>query len=87
MALARRYFPLEAELAMQVAEAGLTTEFTGLLASEDSDGNFGEAYFSETTSEVFEKRQQRLLALQRTGKFFHLPIFSTLRFKPYCFLH
>ncbi|XP_073124328.1 BTB/POZ domain and ankyrin repeat-containing protein NPR1-like [Henckelia pumila] len=75
--LARKFFPLEAELAMQVAEATSTTEFSGLSANyEDSDGNFGEVDLTETTSD-FVKRQQRLLALQRT-------VATGRRYFPHC---
>ncbi|KZV46128.1 hypothetical protein F511_31283 [Dorcoceras hygrometricum] len=66
VALARRCFPLEAALAMQVAEAASTTEFIGLSAYEDSDGTFGEVYLSETTSEFSWKHQQNLLAFKKT---------------------
>ncbi|KAL0405163.1 UNVERIFIED_CONTAM: BTB/POZ domain and ankyrin repeat-containing protein NPR1 [Sesamum latifolium] len=66
VAMARLLFPLEARLAMQIAHADATSEFTGLSAAKGSYGNFREVDLNEIPSEQVKRLQQRLQALQKT---------------------
>ncbi|KAK4382042.1 BTB/POZ domain and ankyrin repeat-containing protein NPR1 [Sesamum angolense] len=66
VALARLLFPLEARLAMQIAHADATSEFTGLSAAKGSYGNFREVDLNEIPSEQVKRLQLRLQALQKT---------------------
>lgn len=65
--MARSLFPLEARLAMQIADADLTSEFAGLAAAKGSYGNFREVDLNEIPSEQVKRLQMRLQALQKTG--------------------
>lgn len=67
--MARSLFPLEARLAMQIAYADSTLEFAGISASKGSYGNFREVDLNEIPTEQVKRLQQRLQALQKTGKF------------------
>ncbi|XP_011085428.1 BTB/POZ domain and ankyrin repeat-containing protein NPR2 [Sesamum indicum] len=66
VAMARLLFPLEARLAMQIAHADATSEFTGLSAAKGSYGNFREVDLNEIPSEQVKRLQLRLQALQKT---------------------
>ncbi|KAL0320024.1 UNVERIFIED_CONTAM: BTB/POZ domain and ankyrin repeat-containing protein NPR1 [Sesamum radiatum] len=77
VAMARLLFPLEARLAMQIAHADATSEFTGLSAAKGSYGNFREVDLNEIPSEQVKRLQQRLQALQKTVE-------TGLRFFPNC---
>ncbi|KAK4429207.1 BTB/POZ domain and ankyrin repeat-containing protein NPR1 [Sesamum alatum] len=66
VAMARLLFPLEARLAMQIAHADATSEFTGLSAAKGSYGNFREVDLYEIPSEQVKRLQLRLQALQKT---------------------
>ncbi|CAI9089943.1 OLC1v1024598C3 [Oldenlandia corymbosa var. corymbosa] len=68
VALARVLFPLEAKLAMQIANAHLTSEFRGLnSATKGLCGNLREVDLNEIPHEQVKRLQMRLEALQKTG--------------------
>ncbi|CAI9772582.1 unnamed protein product [Fraxinus pennsylvanica] len=77
VAMARALFPLEARLAMQLAHADSTSEFTGLSASKGTYGNFGEIVLNEMPSEQVKRLQLRLQSLQKTVE-------TARRFFPNC---
>ncbi|XP_051115567.1 BTB/POZ domain and ankyrin repeat-containing protein NPR1-like [Andrographis paniculata] len=66
VAMARSLFPHEARVAMQIAHADATLEFSGLAESKVSYRNFREVDLNEIPSEQVRKLQQRMQALQKT---------------------
>ncbi|GFZ07606.1 NPR1-like protein 3 [Actinidia rufa] len=66
VAFARRLFPAEARLAMEVSHADSTSEFVGFSASKGSSGNFRAVDLNEIPSEQVKRLQSRLEALQKT---------------------
>ncbi|CAN1150866.1 BTB/POZ domain and ankyrin repeat-containing protein NPR1 [Linum perenne] len=66
VAFARLFFPTEAKLAMDIANADTTPEFAGLAAPKGSSGNLREVDLNETP--VMQKRRllSRLEALKKT---------------------
>ena len=68
VAIARRLFPAEARLAMEVGHADSTSEFVGFSASQGSSGNFRAVDLNEIPSEQVKRLKSRLEALQKTGK-------------------
>lgn len=69
MAFARLLFPAEARVAMEIADANLTSPYTGRLASKGSSGNLREVDLNETPSKRAKRLQARLQALLKTGIF------------------
>lgn len=79
MAFARLLFPLEAKLAMEIANAEVTAEFAGFLASKGSNGNLREVDLNETPIMQKNRLLSRLEALSKTGIFLPLtPLISGL---------
>ncbi|CAN0854952.1 BTB/POZ domain and ankyrin repeat-containing protein NPR1 [Linum grandiflorum] len=77
VAFARLFFPTEAKLAMDIANADTTPEFAGLAASKGLSGNLREVDLNETP--VMQKRRLliRLEALKKTVE-------TGRRFFPHC---
>lgn len=67
MAFARLLFPTEAKLAMDIAHAETTSEFSGLSASKGSSGNLREVDLNETPIMQNKRLRSRLEALMKTG--------------------
>lgn len=65
VALARMLFPQEAKLAMEIAHADSTSEFTGLSATNGLCRNL-RGDLNELPSEQVKRLQERLVALQKT---------------------
>ncbi|CAN1810194.1 BTB/POZ domain and ankyrin repeat-containing protein NPR1 [Linum perenne] len=68
VAFARLFFPTEAKLAMDIANADTTPEFSGLAASRASSGNLREVDLNETPTMQKRRILTRLVALKKTGK-------------------
>ncbi|XP_047330678.1 BTB/POZ domain and ankyrin repeat-containing protein NPR1-like [Impatiens glandulifera] len=66
VAFARVCFPSEAKLAMEIAHAETTSEFSGLLVSRDSSGNLKEVDLNETPSMQNKRLLSRMEALSKT---------------------
>ncbi|XP_057474088.1 BTB/POZ domain and ankyrin repeat-containing protein NPR1-like [Actinidia eriantha] len=66
VAFARRLFPAEARLAMEVAHADSTSEFVGFSVTKGSSGDFRAVDLNEIPSEQVKRLQSRLEALQKT---------------------
>ncbi|KAK1304530.1 Regulatory protein NPR3 [Acorus calamus] len=66
VAFARLFFPAEAKLAMEIAQAEMTSEFAGLLANRGSSGNLREVDLNETPSVQKKRLRSRMDALMRT---------------------
>lgn len=66
VALARMLFPQEATLAMEIAHADSTSEFTGLSATNGLCRNPRGVDLNELPSELVKRLQERLVALQKT---------------------
>lgn len=66
VALARMLFPQEATLAMEIAHADSTSEFTGLSATNGLCRN-PRVDLNELPSEQVKRLQERLVALLKTG--------------------
>lgn len=67
MAFARLFFPTEAKLAMEIANAETTSEFAGLSASKGSNGNLREVDLNETPIMQNQRLLSRMQALMKTG--------------------
>lgn len=67
MAFARLLFPYEAKLAMEIARADKTSEFSGILASKGSSGNLREVDLNETPIAQNKRLLSRMEALSKTG--------------------
>lgn len=67
VALARMLFPQEAMLAMEIAHADSTAEFTGLSATNGLCKNPGGVDLNKLPSEQVKRLQDRLGALLKTG--------------------
>lgn len=68
VAFARLFFPTEAKVAMEIAQAETTPEFTGLLASRNSS-NLREVDLNETPIMQNKRLRSRVDALVKTSKF------------------
>lgn len=71
VAFARLFFPSEARLAMDIANADTTSEFVGLSMPKSSNKNLREVNLNETPSEQnkrFLSRMQALVKTVETGK-------------------
>ncbi|KAI3436921.1 uncharacterized protein J3R85_005963 [Psidium guajava] len=66
VAFARLFFPTEAKLAMDMAQAEMTAEFAGLSARKGSSGNLREVDLNETPIAQNKRLRSRMEALQRT---------------------
>ncbi|KAG9132193.1 hypothetical protein Leryth_017056 [Lithospermum erythrorhizon] len=66
VALARMLFPLEATVAMQIADADSTLGFAGLAALKSSCGSLREVDLNEIPTEQVKRLQLRLEALHKT---------------------
>ncbi|PKI77759.1 hypothetical protein CRG98_001883 [Punica granatum] len=66
VAFARLFFPAEAKLAMDIAHAETTLEFTGLRATKGSSGNLREVDLNETPVVQKKRLYSRMEALQKT---------------------
>ncbi|CAN4110102.1 unnamed protein product [Withania somnifera] len=66
VAMARMLYPQEAMLAMEIAHADSTSEFTGLSATNGFCINLGGVDLKELPSEQVKRLQERLVALQKT---------------------
>ncbi|CAN1810187.1 BTB/POZ domain and ankyrin repeat-containing protein NPR1 [Linum perenne] len=66
VAFARLFFPTEAKLAMDIANADTTPEFSGLAASRASSGNLREVDLNETPTMQKRRILTRLVALKKT---------------------
>nr|POE88962.1 regulatory protein npr3 [Quercus suber] len=66
VAFARLLFPTEAKLAMDIANAETTSEFSGLSASKGSSGNLREVDLNETPIMQNKRLRSRLEALMKT---------------------
>lgn len=69
VAFARLLFPAEARVAMEIADANLTSPYTGLSATKGSSGNLREVDLNETPSVRAKRLQSRLQVLLKTGIF------------------
>lgn len=67
VAFARLLFPLEAKLAMDIANAKTTSQYPGLMASRGSSGNLREVDLNETPIAKNERILARMAALKKTG--------------------
>lgn len=67
VALARMLFPQEATLAMEIAHADSTSEFTGLSTTNGLCRNPRGVDLNELPSEQVKRLQERLVALLKTG--------------------
>ena len=67
MAFARLFFPAEAKLAMEIANAETTSGFAGLLASRGSSGNLREVDLNETPLVQNKRLLSRIDVLSKTG--------------------
>ncbi|KAL8101349.1 hypothetical protein AgCh_033289 [Apium graveolens] len=67
VAFARLLFPYEAKLAMEIARADTTSEFSGILASKGSSGNLREVDLNETPIAQNKRLLSRMEALSKTG--------------------
>lgn len=71
MAFARLFFPTEAKLAMDIANAETTSEFAGLSSMKGCNGNLErEVDLNETPLLRNKRLLLRMEALQKTGMFF-----------------
>ncbi|CAA6658059.1 unnamed protein product [Spirodela intermedia] len=66
VAFARLFFPMEAKVAMEIAQAERTFEFAGLSASRGSSNNLNNVDLNETPIMLKERLQTRMEALRRT---------------------
>ncbi|KAB5532307.1 hypothetical protein DKX38_018977 [Salix brachista] len=66
VAFARLFFPTEAKLAMDIAHAATTAEFSGLAASKGSSGNLREVDLNETPIMQNKRLRSRMEALMKT---------------------
>lgn len=66
VAFARLFFPTEAKLAMEIANAEKTSEFAGS-ASKGSNGSLREVDLNETPIMQKERLHSRMEALSKTG--------------------
>ncbi|KAL6567195.1 Nitrogen permease reactivator protein [Orobanche gracilis] len=66
VAFARMFFPTEAKLAMEIAHAETTSEFTGLLYSRVSGGNLMEVDLNQTPIAQNQRLLSRVEILSRT---------------------
>ncbi|KAJ8543444.1 hypothetical protein K7X08_005967 [Anisodus acutangulus] len=66
VALARMIFPQEAKLAMEIAHADSTSEFTGLSTTNGLCRNLRGVDLNELPSEQVKRLKERLIALQKT---------------------
>ncbi|KAL8101347.1 BTB/POZ domain and ankyrin repeat-containing protein NPR1-like isoform X1 [Apium graveolens] len=66
VAFARLLFPYEAKLAMEIARADTTSEFSGILASKGSSGNLREVDLNETPIAQNKRLLSRMEALSKT---------------------
>uniref|UniRef100_A0A5B6ZYU0 Putative ankyrin repeat family protein n=1 Tax=Davidia involucrata TaxID=16924 RepID=A0A5B6ZYU0_DAVIN len=66
VAFARLFFPTEAKLAMEIAQAETTPEFAGLSASKGSSGNLREVDLNETPIMKNKRLLSRMQALSKT---------------------
>ncbi|KAJ8532623.1 hypothetical protein K7X08_012546 [Anisodus acutangulus] len=66
VALARMLFPQEAKLAMEIAHADSTSEFTGLSTTNGLCRNLRGVDLNELPSEQVKRLKERLFALQKT---------------------
>ncbi|KAK4355825.1 hypothetical protein RND71_024796 [Anisodus tanguticus] len=66
VALARMLFPHEAKLAMEIAHADSTSEFTGLSTTNGLCRNLRGVDLNELPSEQVKRLKERLIALQKT---------------------
>lgn len=67
VAFARLLFPYEAKLAMEIARADTTFEFSGISASKGSSGNLREVDLNETPIAQNKRLLSRMEALSKTG--------------------
>ncbi|GAV76236.1 BTB domain-containing protein/DUF3420 domain-containing protein/NPR1_like_C domain-containing protein/Ank_2 domain-containing protein [Cephalotus follicularis] len=78
VALAQLFFPSEAKLAMDIAHAETTSEFTGLYSAlKSSSGNLREVDLNETPTMCKQRLLSRLEALMKT-------VDTGRRFFPHC---
>lgn len=70
VACARLFFPAEAKLAMEIAHADTTSEFTDLPPSR-SASNLREVDLNETPVGQNKRLHSRIEALNKTGNFSH----------------
>ncbi|CAN1221454.1 BTB/POZ domain and ankyrin repeat-containing protein NPR1 [Linum grandiflorum] len=70
VAFARLFFPTEAKLAMDIANADTTPKFSGLAASKGSTANLREVDLNETPIMQKKRILTRLDALKKTGRRF-----------------
>ncbi|KAK6916928.1 Ankyrin repeat [Dillenia turbinata] len=66
VAFARLLFPAEAKVAMEIADAETTSEFSGLSRSKGSSGNLREVDLNETPIMQNKRLRSRMEALQKT---------------------
>lgn len=67
VAFARLFFPAEAKVAMEIADADNTIAYTGLVSSKGSSGNLLKVDLNETPSVGTKRLQSRMQALMKTG--------------------
>ena len=70
VAFARLFFPAEAKVAMEIADADSTIAYTGLVSSKGSSGNLLKVDLNETPSVGTKRLQSRMQALMKTGTTF-----------------
>lgn len=68
MAFARLLFPTEAKVAMAIAHAETTSQFSGLSSFKGSTGNLMDVDLNETPNVQNKRLRSRLEALMKTGK-------------------
>ncbi|XP_078436769.1 NPR1-like protein 3 [Wolffia australiana] len=66
VAFARLFFPMEAKVAMEIAQADQTLEFGGLSTSRASSNNLNDVDLNETPIKLKERLQTRMEALRKT---------------------
>ncbi|CAN1327672.1 BTB/POZ domain and ankyrin repeat-containing protein NPR1 [Linum perenne] len=84
VAFARLFFPTEAKLAMDIANADTTPKFSGLVASRRSSGNLREVDLNETPQMQKRRILTRLEALKKTGLRLLMTVETGRRFFPNC---
>lgn len=67
VAFAHLLFPAEAKLAMEMADADLTSEYPGLSKSRISNGHLREVDLNETPSGRAKRLQEKMQTLIKTG--------------------
>ncbi|XP_022985303.1 BTB/POZ domain and ankyrin repeat-containing protein NPR2-like [Cucurbita maxima] len=77
VAFARLFFPAEAKVAMEIADADSTIAYTGLVSSKGSSGNLLKVDLNETPSVGTKRLQSRMQALMKT-------VATGRRFFPHC---